>query len=84
MIIFYDTETTGLPLWREPSEHPDQPHIVEIASMNALIRPDGWTISPEAAAIHGISQERALAETKSPKWREECLAANPELRALVS
>lgn len=27
---------------------------------------------------------RARVMTKSPKWREECLAANPELRALVS
>lgn len=73
MILFYDTETTGLPLWREPSEHPDQPHIVqlaallcldgvEIASLNAIVRPDGWTIPAETTAIHGISQERALVE----------------------
>ena len=28
-ILFFDTETTGLPLWREPSDHPDQPNTGE-------------------------------------------------------
>lgn len=71
MILFYDTETTGLPLWRKPSEHPDQPHICQLAalltddegngygSMDMLIRPDGWTIPDEATEIHGISTEKA-------------------------
>ncbi len=72
-ILFYDTETTGLPLFKEPSEHPDQPNIVQLAaalvdtdtrktvsSMNVIIKPDGWTISEEMTAIHGISQELAL------------------------
>lgn len=26
LALFYDTETTGLPLFSEPSEHPGQPH----------------------------------------------------------
>jgi len=72
--IFYDTETTGLPLFNEPSEHPAQPHIVQlaaclvdldtrhtIASMDVIIQPDGWTISEEVAAIHGITTEHARA-----------------------
>lgn len=71
--LFYDTETTGLPLFKEPSEHPDQPHIVQLAallvdldsrkvinSMDVIICPDGWTIPAEVAAIHGITTERAL------------------------
>lgn len=71
--IFFDTETTGLPLFSEPSEHPGQPHIVQlaavladldtqadIASMNVIIRPDGWTIPDEVAAIHGITTEHAM------------------------
>ena len=73
LILFYDTETTGLPLFKEPSEHPDQPHIVQLAaaivdtdtrktvsSMDVIIRPDGWTIPQEMTDIHGISQEFAL------------------------
>ena len=70
--IFYDTETTGLPLFKEPSEHPDQPHIVQLAaclvdldtrktisSMDVIVRPDGWTIPDDIAAIHGITTEHA-------------------------
>jgi DNA polymerase-3 subunit epsilon len=71
--LFYDTETTGLPLFKEPSEHPDQPHIVQlaacmvdletrktIASMDVIILPEQWTISDEVSAIHGITTEHAL------------------------
>ena len=32
-ILFYDTETTGLPLWSQPSEHPDQPRVVQLAAL---------------------------------------------------
>lgn len=71
--LFYDTETTGLPLFKEPSEHPDQPHIVQLgaclvdllsrkvlASLDVIVRPDGWTIPEEAAKVHGITTEKAL------------------------
>lgn len=71
--LFYDTETSGLPLFEQPSEHPDQPHIVqlgallvdldtkaELASIDMIVRPDGWTIPEEIAAIHGITQEMAM------------------------
>lgn len=73
-ILFFDTETTGLPLFSEPSEHPDQPHIVQlaallvdpesretIASMDVIVRPDGWTIPDEVAVVHGITTEHATA-----------------------
>ena len=72
--LFYDTETTGLPLFKEPSEHPDQPHIVQVAaflvdldtretlaSMDVIVQPDGWTIPDDVAAIHGITNEKAAA-----------------------
>ena len=86
MILFYDTKTTDLPLWREPSEHPDRPHIaqlaallcldgVEIASLNAIVRPDGWTIPDEVAAIHGITTERA---------REEGVPREPGIASIVA
>lgn len=75
IILPYDTETTGLPLWNLPSEHPDQPHIVQLAAelcveatgetiqeMNVIIRPDGWVIPTEASDVHGITTERAMDE----------------------
>ncbi len=75
LAIFLDTETTCLPLWKEPSDHPDQPHMVQLAaklvnvdtrevlsSMDVIIKPDGWTIPDDVIAIHGITNERAAAE----------------------
>jgi DNA polymerase III subunit epsilon len=75
LLLCFDTETTGLPLWKEPSEHPDQPHIVELAAvlvdsetreeverLSVVIRPDGWEIPAETTAIHGITNEYAAAE----------------------
>lgn len=73
--LFYDTETTGLPDFKTPSESAHQPHIVQLAaclvdletrelldSLDVIIRPDGWTIPDDVAAIHGITTERALDE----------------------
>ncbi|MEY4416725.1 MAG: hypothetical protein RIQ53_4018 [Pseudomonadota bacterium] len=73
-VCFFDTETTGLPDFKAPSDAPQQPHIVQIgavlvdvdageilSTLDVTIRPDGWTIPDEAAAIHGITTERALA-----------------------
>lgn len=72
--FFYDTETTGLPQFSQPSEHPDQPHIVQlaaalvdldtretVASLDVVVRPNGWTIPDEVAAVHGITTEHAAA-----------------------
>lgn len=72
--LFYDTETTGLPLWNEPSEHPRQPHICQLAallvdldsrktlaSIDLTIAPDGWEIPEEVTKIHGITMAHALA-----------------------
>ena len=72
--IFFDTETTGLPVWNEPSEGENQPHIVELAAklvdlqsreiigvLDTIIRPDGWVIPQEVTDIHGITTAHALA-----------------------
>lgn len=72
MILFYDTETNGLPDFRAPSDAPHQPHIVQFAALlvdpvtrreraavNVVVRPDGWNISGEMSAIHGITEEMA-------------------------
>jgi len=74
-LLFFDTETTGLPLWQEPSEDPRQPYIVQIAALHLdddgteisrfceIVKPDGgYTIPDEVVAVHGITTERAEAE----------------------
>ena len=75
-IVFFDTETTGLPTKRkvsalqEPGVWPD---IVSICwwvfddrkivkKANYLIRPTGWSIPYESTKIHGISQSQAMAQ----------------------
>lgn len=72
MILFYDTETTGLPDWKKPSDDPCQPHLVQLAALlidpdtrteraaiDLLVAPDDWTIPEEISKIHGISTETA-------------------------
>lgn len=75
-VIFFDTETAGLPqnYKAPPSAGPNWPRMVQLAwevhdadgvlilKRDAIIKPVGFTIPAEAAAIHGITQERALAE----------------------
>lgn len=73
LFLFYDTETTGMPDFGQPSEAPHQPHIVQlgamlvdpasrdiVASLDLTVKPDGWIIPDEAAAVHGITTEHAL------------------------
>ncbi len=71
-IIFFDTETTGIPLWRDRSDSVDQPHIVQIAAlrvevetrkviemMDVVVAPDGWEIPQVTIDIHGITNDHA-------------------------
>lgn len=74
MILFFDTETTGLFSDRLPIDHPDQPYIVQLAAQ--LCHDDGRPVAgfslivdpgigvveiPErAAAVHGITNEIAV------------------------
>lgn len=70
--IFYDFETTGLPLFDQPSDDPRQPHIVQLAAMmvdldskkaiqsiDVIVRPDGWEIPQEVVDVRGITTEHA-------------------------
>ena len=70
MELFFDVETSGLPLYREPYNHPSQPFVVQLAailsdseriygSMNVLIKPNGRVIEAQAKEIHGITEEIA-------------------------
>lgn len=65
---FFDTETTGIPDWKEPSGSPKQPHITQIAailldmdtkneisSINLIVKPDGWTIPDECVELNGLT-----------------------------
>jgi DNA polymerase-3 subunit epsilon len=82
-VISFDFETNGLPLWNVASDDPRQPHIVQMALVVytdtgleighdcVIVRPDGWNISPEMTAIHGISHQRAMDEGISEKKAAE-------------
>lgn len=72
-IVFFDTETTGLPVWDQPSESEVQPHLVQLAaivadantrkvvsSIDLTIKADGWDVPDEVSAIHGITKEKSL------------------------
>jgi DNA polymerase III epsilon subunit-like protein len=74
MLLFLDTETTGLPLARGINAIDKKgiwPDIVSIAwsiyddgklckKAYSLIRPDGWKISEDSIKIHGITMDYAL------------------------
>jgi DNA polymerase III subunit epsilon len=74
MYLFFDTETTGLPLnWAAPVENYNNwPRMVqaawiihdddgaEISSKNYIIKPEGFGIPEEAARIHGITTQIAI------------------------
>lgn len=69
-ILFYDVETSDMIKYGLPSEHPDQPHIAEIAailvsaetrdvisSLNVMVKPDGWSMSKEATEVNGLTDQ---------------------------
>jgi len=76
MYLFFDTETTGLPLnWKAPvTDLNNWPRLVQLAYLNYdssgnkisegdfIIKPNGFTIPKESSNIHGITHERALIE----------------------
>jgi DNA polymerase III subunit epsilon len=74
MLLFFDTETTGLPKnYKAPiTDLNNWPRLVQLAyllydadgnlisSKDYLIKPDGFTIPEGASRIHGITTERAI------------------------
>lgn len=74
MILFFDTETTGLPKnWKAPVTDLDNwPRLVQLAyliydysgnliySCNEIVKPNGFTIPKEASDVHGITTEKAI------------------------
>ena len=72
-IIFFDTETSGIPDWKLPSGGKEQPHLVQLAalvvdsesreiiqSMDHIIKPDDWKIKQDTIDVHGITTDHAL------------------------
>ncbi len=76
MYLFFDTETTGLPRnYKAPaSDLNNWPRMIQIGwivtnsegqhleSKSFIIRPEGFTIPKNAASVHGITTEKALAK----------------------
>jgi len=76
MYLFFDTETTGLPLnWKAPvTDLSNWPRLGQLAwvlydnsgnlvsGSDHIIKPEDFTIPVNAAAIHGITHERASME----------------------
>ncbi len=74
MILFFDTETTGLPKnWKAPVTNLDNwPRLVQLAylvydfdgnlihSCNEIIKPIGFTIPMDASKVHGITTDIAI------------------------
>lgn len=68
--LVFDTETTGLPDWRQPAHAPGQPRLASWCMLavdddleierrwHGLVKPNGWVMPPEAAAINGLTNER--------------------------
>lgn len=75
-VIFFDTETTGLPMnfKAPPAADSNWPRMVQIAwivcdrtgqqitEKSIIVKPVGYSIPVEASKIHRITQERAIAE----------------------
>lgn len=71
MILFFDTETSGLPDFNKRASDPAQPHIVQLALIitdpegrevemhKLIVKPDGWEIPADVSAIHGITTAHA-------------------------
>nr|WP_299033915.1 exonuclease domain-containing protein [uncultured Tenacibaculum sp.] len=77
-ILFFDTETTGLPNdWKPPaSDTNNWPRLIQFAwqlyddngnlleSNCSIIKPDNFVIPKEASNVHGITTEKAYVEGK--------------------
>ncbi|WP_214084131.1 3'-5' exonuclease [Methanoculleus sp.] len=72
--LFFDTETAGLPCYRNAPAHDTRawPRLVQIAWLLCdsggyvvrqacfIVRPEGFTIPPEAVRVHSITTETAI------------------------
>jgi len=82
MYLFFDTETTGLPLnWKAPVTHVNNwPRMVQLAylyydtdgkkidSGDYIIKPEGFTIPADVSRIHGITAAVDITATAKCFW----------------
>jgi DNA polymerase-3 subunit epsilon len=71
LILFFDTETSGMIDRKLPSEHPSQPRLVQLgallterdltprAEISLLVESEGVKFHPKAIEVHGITEEMA-------------------------
>ncbi len=72
-IVVIDTETTGIFDFKQPADGPRQPRMAQFAGLkldtgwpdqverfSAYVRPDGWTMPAEAAAVNGLTTEMLI------------------------
>lgn len=86
LILPFDTETTGFPVYSEQSDKECQPHLVELGALlvdeatrevletlDVIIKPNGWSWdeSCEAFKKHGITYEQAMDEGVSEQEATE-------------
>ena len=88
MYLFFDTETTGIPKnYKAPvSDLKNWPRLVQIAwlvadesgneisSAEHIVKPNGFTIPPDATKVHGISTDIALAQGVEIKFALDVIA----------
>lgn len=67
--LVIDTESSGLFDFSKPADADGQPRLAHLAmillhedlsessSLEFFIKPDGWTLQPEAAAVNGLTEE---------------------------
>jgi DNA polymerase III epsilon subunit-like protein len=72
MLLFFDTETTGLAKFNLPEDSTEQPRLVQLAFIKTeddgtiihegcfIIKPDGFEIPTFASDVHGITTEYAI------------------------
>lgn len=96
MHLAFDTETTGLPLFHDPSDDPRQPHLIQLAAIlvddagneidtySTIVKPGaGAVMEPKAFEAHGISLERAHDEGVPGKDAAERFLAMVEQAMLI-
>jgi len=97
--LFFDTETTGLPInWRASvSDLNNWPRVVQVAwtcydakdqhivTKSFIVKPDGFRIPRDAQRVHGISTAKALAKGKPLRTVLKALAtAFEEARVVIA